>query len=317
MANTQIIWCANSELRSGWQVRPHSHDFFHMTYVTNGKLRYLGGGEEHLLAEDDLILIPPGVVHEIPLARSLFSLYEIKFRILNQDLLQRFDTRRVLVVQNASLFKQLIMTIHEQRFASKQFELDCNDSFMSTILYSLAVEKTDSYVPHSVDSSGYSPFVNTIIQHIESNYSTGYVLSDLAASLNCSKSYLCNKFRKETGGTMSEYLHYIRVRGLLADFYYNGIANEISVKMMAENKGYYDPPYFNRIFKKYTGMPPTEFMETLRREMASPKPSAFIDYYEKYCYLGRYPINKALEYMRGLKNAAEKSMLSNNEAIEQ
>ena len=316
MDNTQIIWCSKSELRSGWQVRPHSHDFFHMTCVANGNLRYIGDGKEYLLTSDDLILIPPGVVHEIPLARTLCSLYEIKFRILNQELLQRFDTRRVIIVHNASLYKKLIVNIHAQRFTTKQFESDCNDSFLSTILYSLVVEKTDSYIPHSVDSSGYSLFVNSIIQFMESNFSTGYDLSELAASQGCSKSYLCNKFRKETGCTMTEYLHYLRLRGLLSNLYYNGIANEISIKMMAENKGYYDPPYFNRIFKKYTGMSPTQFAETLRKEAVSPQPSAFITYYENYCYIGRYPIRESLAYMRGLKDAAEKSTLSNNEATE-
>ena len=313
MANTQIIWCANTELRAGWQVRPHTHDFFHMVYVTNGKLRYMGDGEEYLLVEDDLILIPPGVVHATPMAHSLCIQYEIKFHILNQDLLQRFDTHNVLLIRNAASLKKLIITLNNQRFASKRFDLDCNDAFMSTILYSLVVEQNDSYAPHSVDSSGYSPFVNTIIRHIESNSSTGYDLADLAASLNCSKSYLCNKFRKETGATMTEYLHYIRLRGLLANLYYNGVENEISIKMMAENKGYYDPPYFNRTFKKYTGMSPTEFMEILREENASSQPSAFIAYYEKYCYIGRYPIRESLEHLRGLKAVAEKSAPANHE----
>ena len=316
MDNTQIISCGNTELRSGWQIHPHSHDFFHMTYLAKGNMRYFGGGKEYLLSSDDLILIPPGMVHEAPLARTWCNVYEIKFRILNQTLLQRFDTGRVLVVHNATLYKNLIMNIHAQRFPREQFESDCNDSFMSTILYSLVFEKTDSYTPHSVDSSEYSPFVNTIIQLIESNCSTGYDLSDLAASLGRSKSYLCNKFRKETGYSMTEYLHYVRLRGLLAGLRYNGVTNEVSIKMMAENTGYYDPPYFNRTFRKYTGMSPTQFLETLRKEEASPQPSAFTEYYEKYCYFGRYPIRESLEYMRGLKDVAEKSERSHNEATE-
>ena len=313
MNHTQIIWGGNTELRSGWRLRPHSHDFFHMTYVAHGNIRYIGDGTEFLLASDDLILIAPGVVHEIPLARTLCSLYEIKFRISNQELLQRFDSRKVIVVHNASLYKKLITNILAQRFVNKKFESDCNDSFMSTILFSLIVEEPDSYASHSVDTSGYTPFINAVIQFIESNFSSEYDLSDLAASLGHSKSYLCNKFRKETGCTMTEYLHYIRIRGLLGFLYYNSVANEISIKMMAENRGYYNPPYFNRIFKKYTGMSPTEFLETLRKETATSQQSTFIDYYEKYCYIGRYPIKESLEYMHGLKDAAEKSALSDNE----
>ena len=61
-------------------------------------------------------------------------------------------------------------------------------------------------------------------------------------------------------------------------------------------------------------MSPTKFVETLRKETASPQPSTFIDYYENYCYIGRYPIKESLEYMLGLKDAAAKSALSNTEA---
>ena len=316
MDNTQILWCSNTELRSGWRVRPHSHDFFHMAYVAHGKVRYICDGSEYLLSSDDLILIPPGVVHENPSANALCSLYEIKFRVLNQELLQRCNARGVTVVRNAALYKDLIMNIHAQRFAVKPFESGCNDSFMSTILYSLVVEKTDAYISHAIDSSGYSPMVNAMIRFIENNFSAEFDLSELAAALGCSKSYLCNKFRKETGCTMTGYLHYVRIRGMLCNLYYNGGANEISIKMMAENKGYYDPPHFNRIFKKYTGMSPTQFMETMCRETASPQPSAFIDYYERYCYIGRYPIGESLKYMRGLKDAAENSGTPDGETTE-
>ena len=316
MNNTQILLCLNSELPSGWKLRPHFHDFFHMTYVVRGNLQYLGGSEEYQLVSDDLILIPPGVVHEIPPVRTLCSFYELKFRIVNQELLQRFSAGKVIVVHNASAYKNLLANIYSQRFPTKQFESDSNDSFISAILYSLVKEESDSASCH-VDSSNYSSVVNTMIQFIVSNACSEYRLSDLADSLGLQKSSLCKKFRKETGCTMTEFLHYVKVKSLLGHLVYNDdISNKASIKILAETCGYYDQPYFNRVFKKYTGMSPTQFLETMRKEAASPHPSSFIDYFEKYCYLGRYPIKESIEYMRGLHEAAAKSALSDSEESE-
>ena len=64
-------------------------------------------------------------------------------------------------------------------------------------------------------------------------------------------------FRKHTGTNFTEYLTQIRVdhaKKLLA-------AGEMSVKEVAYAAGFNSQSYFSKIFKKYTGIAPSEFKD--------------------------------------------------------
>jgi len=61
------------------------------------------------------------------------------------------------------------------------------------------------------------------------------------------------------------------------------------------------------VFKKYTGMTPMEFVNTLSMYPGSQAHSSFQKYYSEYMDLKRYPIRESLEYMRGLKDALDQT----------
>jgi len=91
---------------------------------------------------------------------------------------------------------------------------------------------------------------------------------------------------------------------MLITLQYNGYNKDVPIHELADQFGYGNASYFNRVFKKFTGMTPTEFMNALSD---GPDQSTFQKYYNEYLDLKRYPIKESLEYMRGLKAAAEKS----------
>lgn len=81
-------------------------------------------------------------------------------------------------------------------------------------------------------------------------------LRKIAQELGVNASYLSQQFNKETGKRMTEYLAELRVeaakRLLFAE-------DTMAVSRIATAVGYSDVNYFSRIFRKYTGMTPTEF----------------------------------------------------------
>ena len=79
----------------------------------------------------------------------------------------------------------------------------------------------------------------------------------LSTQFNVNAPYLGQLLKKETGVLFSDYLNGIRInkaKVLLAGTSFK--ANEISERM-----GYTDSNYFYRIFKKHTGLYPTEYRE--------------------------------------------------------
>jgi quercetin dioxygenase-like cupin family protein len=61
-------------LKRGAQVPMHSHDSEQMTYVLQGSLRFLVGGEEIIVREGEVLHIPPGVPHQAEALDDTFEL---------------------------------------------------------------------------------------------------------------------------------------------------------------------------------------------------------------------------------------------------
>jgi len=307
MGKMQFIWSGETELPAGWALQPHSHDFFHLAYVHRGKLIFRADGLDYPLSDGSLILLPPGVVHAVPKdTHNLCTQYEVMFRILDPELQFLLGTKKVLVLHGASHLENLFSYIHMHYKSVDPLCISCVDSFLCAILFSLLTCKPSSEGSPAgyVDSSGYSTLVRSILCHVEKNCNGKYDLPSLALSLGFTKSYLCTVFRRETGITISEYINYHRIREMLITLQYNGYNKDVPIHELADQFGYGNASYFNRVFKKFTGMTPTEFMNALSD---GPDQSTFQKYYNEYLDLKRYPIKESLEYMRGLKAAAEKS----------
>lgn len=94
-------------------------------------------------------------------------------------------------------------------------------------------------------------------EYIEENFSKEISLNEISEELNISSYYFSKLFKDETGEGFVEYLTRRRIekaKEMLKD-------PEISIKEIGSECGYSDPNYFSRIFKKSTGMTPTEYKE--------------------------------------------------------
>ena len=65
---------AQTYLKRGAQVPMHSHDSEQMTYVLQGALKFLVGGEEITVREGDVLHIPSGVEHQSEALEDTFEL---------------------------------------------------------------------------------------------------------------------------------------------------------------------------------------------------------------------------------------------------
>ena len=98
----------------------------------------------------------------------------------------------------------------------------------------------------------YSPVIQKIIAYIETDLSTDLSLKTFAKYLNVNASYLSTLFSKEVGITLSEYVNNSRIfhaKKLLQ-------GTNLPIKSIAEQCGFSDTHYFNRIFHKITGTTP-------------------------------------------------------------
>ena len=99
--------------------------------------------------------------------------------------------------------------------------------------------------------------IKKAIDYIEVNFHKDISLDELANELGISSYYFSKLFKEEKGEGFVEYLTRRRVdeaKALLK-------SPEHSIKEIGVACGYSDPNYFSRIFKKATGMTPTEYKD--------------------------------------------------------
>ncbi|WP_416147523.1 response regulator [Salipaludibacillus sp. HK11] len=97
--------------------------------------------------------------------------------------------------------------------------------------------------------------------YIDSHYHRSVTLEEVAEEVDLSFYYLSKLFKDRFQLTFSEYLTQVRMekaKDFLLDY-------TIPLKEIAIDIGYKDPNYFSRVFKRETGLNPSEYREKLKQ----------------------------------------------------
>lgn len=106
------------------------------------------------------------------------------------------------------------------------------------------------------DITQVSSIINEAKLYMSQNFSNpNLMLQDVAAAVNMSKSRFSTVFSQQNGQTFTEYLIYLRLSKA------KEMLRETNIKssQIARESGYNDSHYFSYIFKKNTGLTPSEY----------------------------------------------------------
>ena len=102
-----------------------------------------------------------------------------------------------------------------------------------------------------------SKYVKMTNQYIKRHYAEDIGLQDVAKYVGVSESYLSRIYREETGMTFVDSLNQIRINA--AKGYLSG---DMSIKEAAFMCGFRKYNYFFKVFKKYEGVTPREYLKS-------------------------------------------------------
>ena len=108
-----------------------------------------------------------------------------------------------------------------------------------------------------VSESGIRDVASVIQEYVRTHYMQEISMQDAARAMNYSDSYFCKLFKQCFDQNFTTYLTDVRIREakrLLAD-------QGMSVRDVGLNVGYGDSRYFSRVFKRMTGMLPSEYRD--------------------------------------------------------
>lgn len=115
----------------------------------------------------------------------------------------------------------------------------------------------------------FGDFSDAVIQIILSELSAPPCLEELAKQMGVVPATVSRRFKAETGMTIPEFTNRSRIR--LAKLYMH--ENAATLSEIAHSIGFSDASYFSKIFLRYTGITPTEYLKTMHSNLVSATPA--------------------------------------------
>lgn len=231
----------------------HSHEHWELVYCAGGEGTYhLESGAALPYRGGQAVAIPPGEVHRNAAGRGA-GLIHLTTRS------PAFPYKTAFVVQD-----------NAEGHMGAAFALarsSCGSSLHSQepVLTALG-ELIGSYMIALRDSREFSAVVERIRTAILENYtSPAFELDREIGQMPFNYDYLRKLFQKEMGLTPLKYMIDLRMKragSMLAA----ARTREYTVAEVAERCGFSDALYFSRVFKKYYGCSPSEFVKRRRGE---------------------------------------------------
>lgn len=255
--------------------RLHSHNFFELMYVKNGKIKQYANGVYQELYPGDFILLEPCDSHEyitetindqdISVINACFtatgidsSMHECKSlsMLLEHPVFNDFPkdkkllpSCRVMHDDNNKIYN-LIAEIGSELEKASDYSILFARHKLILLLFTIMSEYTNLD-----DCDKKSEIPQIMITAIANRYNEPNLLINLSKELNYSISFLSTLFKKHYDTGFKECLQNYRIdqaKHLL-------FSTSMSIKDISLAVGYSQTRYFYRLFKTYTQLTPTEF----------------------------------------------------------
>ncbi|HHW49757.1 MAG TPA: AraC family transcriptional regulator [Clostridiaceae bacterium] len=93
------------------------------------------------------------------------------------------------------------------------------------------------------------------LEYIRQNYSNNITVKDVSSFCHCSESYLSHIFKNKMKTSIMKYINKLRIEHAKILL----LNSDSSVSEIALKTGFCDPNYFSVVFKRFTGLSPSEY----------------------------------------------------------
>lgn len=248
----------------------HSHDFYEISYILEGKILHEINDESQTLQVGDMIFVNKTDVHSFLRApgntckhrdiiiRSDF--FESICRFISPDFLDAYVRNRLPKIISLPFSK---IEQYEQRIVnllapipggSDNYKLEKIKTLLVSLLNCLLEEEQER------STTGYPTWFRELLNRFTTDECLKGGLDEILNPFHFNRTYIGRVFRKYMNCTMTEYLNDVRLQHATFQLTYTDDA----VITICNNIGFSSVSYFNRIFKKRYGVAPKTFRKNQR-----------------------------------------------------
>lgn len=239
----------------------HFHDFYELYYLLDGERMHMIEGEIYHFTAHDFVLFPPNVMHhsygEQDVSFKRIVLYFMPDLIESEEIRNALSRKETLYMSESHMPTSILPLLQ-----ALDRELDVpgkyHDNFVKNQLNGLLLQmlRLDFQTARSIPKTRPSKAVDYIHRH----YPEDITVNQLAELLYVSPYHLCHEFKQATGKTINQYINTTRIlhaQRLMQETSYN-------ITQISREVGFSNLTHFNRMFKKITGVNPSEKRKAYR-----------------------------------------------------
>lgn len=228
------------------------HECASIIIISSGLARFTINETSYKLKTGSVLHVGPStVISEEVLSDTKCSYILIQYRILENEvgIFPLYTSHFIMNIDNQKKVFQYAMELVENfRSTDVYMKLKCKSLLLSFIVELIHALKNDSKKQPAID-------LEKIKGYIHQHYAEPITINEIASNFGIKRRYLTSIFQRYIGLSPIEYLTAYRIHKaqellLLTDKQIIEISNSV---------GYVDNLYFSRVFKKKTGMSPTEY----------------------------------------------------------
>ncbi len=240
---------------------PHWHQRMEILLVERGSFRVTVRGEEYIGTPGDAFVIRSGQIHHIQPLDEDSAIYVSTFPTTLISLLQPslcqiscYITRAQL--EQAGILQQLKRLLDEmlEEESRKEKYAEMAVQARIQIVYGLLARHFEVAQTDSKTMDNFLDF-QAVLSYINENYKEQITLADIAKQLNYSSGYVSTMFLTYTGQNFKAYLDSIRIHEASRLL----LGSNDSVSHICSCCGFDNIRTFNNVFRRVTGMTPSQF----------------------------------------------------------
>lgn len=270
----------------------HSHEFIELVFVVKGKANHIFEGQSYTINTDDVFIINPGEVHTFNVTPGKsFEIINCLFlpNLIQDSLLKELGVSQSMdyfyihpFLDRSERFHHLInldvnystrfLSLLEGMMSEYYRENSCYSTLIRLQLVELLIilsriynEKKANIHNEATKEPESFLLIQRICGYLSRNYEQKITIQSLCNLFNISPRHLNRLFKQETGKTVVEMVHDIRIKK--AKQYL--LETDDKVINVAMRVGYDDSAFFSKLFRRVVGCSPGKYKENKMKNYSS------------------------------------------------
>lgn len=241
----KLVYCKRFDETSDiWNTTRHKHDYMELLYFLDGNADIdLDDAKLHLTLYN-MVIYPRNKEHQETIDFSKHQeVFCLGIKCDNVAL-----THDLHSSDNDGNLLKIISFIYNEGISQNSSD-DIIDLCLKSLFLAL-IRETKAKKKDPID---------LVIRYIELNFTNNVTVCDLASLIYVSKSYLIRKFKEKTNESPIQYTNKLRVESakrLLAN-------KSLTIEEITSRVGCSSSKYFTKMFKKHTGIAPSQFRKDI------------------------------------------------------